>query len=437
MGIIWNSAEETYARLRLISLEVSYDWWVLKLPLLLILLASLAIWMEGCTDTASQDIEGVQVTIRKDLTAMRILIPESEKGERFWFLERAEKMFRLVKAFQSQSLFSTIDGVVEFALVARLRDRYGNTSEDTVIVVSFRSADLERINFDNPNFVSSDLLELVHDTEYLHYVGADLVRSYCVEGEWERFAPFFCSSLEKPLHVPVKVTEQGETPLHVAARTGDVEAIRALLRNGVDLNARRDDGRSPLSGALWSGHTEIARMLLSVGTDPNAGDDVGEAPLHIAAKMGDEEATRALLRHGADPNAKEGDGQSPLHHATYSPEVARLLLSAGADPNARQLGDVSPLHVAAQAGKTQIVSMLLEAGADSNAQDDNGWTPLHYAARTAFIPGVIEAAQLLVAAGANVNARDSDGITPLEVAKRFKDQDDLALAEYLSGIGAE
>lgn len=413
-----------------------------KLLLLLLLLANLAISIGGCTDTASQDIEGVQVTISEDLTAMRIVIPESEKSERHWFFERAERIFELVKAFQSQSLFSKFDGVVEFAVVARLRDRYGNTSEETVMVVSFRSADLERINFDNPNFISSDLLELVHDTKYLHHVGFDVVRNYCVNGEWERFAPYFCSSLEKPLHVAAeKVTEPGETPLHVAAKVGDVEAIRALLQKGADLNARRDDGRSPLSGALSNGQTEVAGMLLSVGADPNTVDETGEAPLHITAKMGDEEATRALLRHGANPNAKEaGDDESPLHHAIDHPEIVRMLLSAGADPNARKMGDESPLHPAARYGDTQVVSMLLEAGADPNAQTDRGSTPLHSVASSVAskpLPAAIEVAQLLVAAGADVNARDSYGRTPLESAKRFKRQNSLALAEYLSGIGAE
>ena len=43
---------------------------------------------------------------------------------------------------------------------------------------------------------------------------------------------------------------QGETPLHIAARHGNVEGLRKLLEGGADVNVRDIHGRTPLHLAV-------------------------------------------------------------------------------------------------------------------------------------------------------------------------------------------
>ncbi len=53
--------------------------------------------------------------------------------------------------------------------------------------------------------------------------------------------------------------------LHAAARTGDVAALTLGAASGLDLNAQDKLRRTPLHLAAWSGQTEALRLLISSG----------------------------------------------------------------------------------------------------------------------------------------------------------------------------
>jgi ankyrin repeat protein len=64
--------------------------------------------------------------------------------------------------------------------------------------------------------------------------------------------------------------------LHVAVSRQNLPAIRWLLANGVDVNAKRpmwDINHAALHMTVESGAIEIARLLLDAGADPNVRDD--------------------------------------------------------------------------------------------------------------------------------------------------------------------
>jgi hypothetical protein len=91
----------------------------------------------------------------------------------------------------------------------------------------------------------------------------------------------------------------GFPPLHVAARRGDVETIRALLKQGAAVDERHGSiGWPPLLHAVHKRRKQAVDALLAAGADPNGRD--GSA-LVMAAGYGETEIVRALLRHGADP----------------------------------------------------------------------------------------------------------------------------------------
>ena len=56
-----------------------------------------------------------------------------------------------------------------------------------------------------------------------------------------------------------------DVPLVEAVKAGDVAGVRALIEQGVDVNAAEVDGTTPLHWAANGQDTEIARLLLAAG----------------------------------------------------------------------------------------------------------------------------------------------------------------------------
>jgi len=216
-------------------------------------------------------------------------------------------------------------------------------------------------------------------------------------------------------------------PLHRAARTADVEAVRRLLEEGWDVNAANVTGLRPLHRAAYHGDLGVAEILLEAGADPNAPENDGGTPLHIAAQLDHPDQVVAMLQAGANPNAGQEKGRTPLHLAALGggAESVRRLLAAGGDPNAADRHGWTPLHAAASSpyeGSLAALQALLEAGADYAAVTDDGWTALHAVAancNTAYRVGpglVARKAQSLMDAGAGPDARDAARRTALHWA---------------------
>lgn len=79
-------------------------------------------------------------------------------------------------------------------------------------------------------------------------------------------------------------TDQGSTPLHLAATNPDLSAIKALLAAGADPNARDVDGLTPLHMAAYTQNARHAQLLLEKGADPYAKTNAGRDPTSLARK---------------------------------------------------------------------------------------------------------------------------------------------------------
>ena len=162
-----------------------------------------------------------------------------------------------------------------------------------------------------------------------------------------------------------------EAPVADAARRGDIETVRTLLRDGADVNAAQGDGMSALHWAAERGDVEMIAVLLYAGAEVETTTRIGAyRPLHVASRNGSLDAVEALLAAGADEDARtDPSGSSALHLAALSgsSDVVRSLIAAGADANAREAEwEQTPLIFAASWNRVDAIVALIEGGADPN-----------------------------------------------------------------------
>jgi uncharacterized protein len=194
----------------------------------------------------------------------------------------------------------------------------------------------------------------------------------------------------------------GDSRLAEAARNQDAMAVRSLLSQKADANARSGDGSTAL---LWLAHwndVETSDLLLKAGADANAANDFGMTPLSQACTNGSFEFVRLLLKAGANPNTAIATGETPLMTCarTGSADAVRLLVEYGAAINAKEpaQGQTALMWAAAER-HANVVSALITAHADLTTHSKDGFTAIHFAARV----GDLETVKLLLAAGVDVN----------------------------------
>ena len=214
------------------------------------------------------------------------------------------------------------------------------------------------------------------------------------------------------------VAGEAGTPLHQAARRGHKDVVTRLLNEGCPVDIRDSNGFTALYVAAQRGQVVIIEMLVNHGFDVNAVDNEGMTPLHSAANCGQLESIHTLLRLGGRKSLTKiantpGD---PLHLAVIHGQfesVNTLLRSGGRElPTKTVKVGGTPLHQAAGMGHKEIVTLLLNEGSPIGIRDNHGNSALHLAA--CF--GRVHVIEELVMRGLDVNVEDNEGCTPLHYA---------------------
>ncbi len=156
-----------------------------------------------------------------------------------------------------------------------------------------------------------------------------------------------------------------------AVKQRDRAGLRALLKQGSDVNAAEGDGTTALHWAALNGDAETAQMLLYAGANLKATTRLGgHTPLLMASKLGNAGMLKTLIEAGADPNQPTSNGTTPLMLAAASGnlDAVALLLERGAKIDAREnaMGQTALMFAAAQ-GRTGVVELLAARGADVKA----------------------------------------------------------------------
>jgi ankyrin repeat protein len=165
-----------------------------------------------------------------------------------------------------------------------------------------------------------------------------------------------------------------DSPVADAAERGDLEVVRALLRDGADANGAQADGTTALHWAAMNDDVQIVEVLLYAGATVKPTTRLGGyTPLHLASRNGHAHVVSALLEGGADANDFTNTGVSALHFAAQanSAEAVRALVEHGADVDSRDThSSRTPLMFAAVGNSAAAMQALIDAGADMSAATD-------------------------------------------------------------------
>lgn len=153
----------------------------------------------------------------------------------------------------------------------------------------------------------------------------------------------------------------GDTALILAVQRYNMDMVRALLARKADVNGRGQAGWTPLISASGGPNLDLVKLLLANKADPNLRNAHGATALEFAANTGTIEIVRALLDAGAKPNLGSG---SPLLHAAETGHGAKvdLLFKRGADPNKLLLGGLNVYEVVVRSDHFGMAERLRKAG---------------------------------------------------------------------------
>ncbi|XP_049331840.1 L-asparaginase isoform X1 [Astyanax mexicanus] len=232
----------------------------------------------------------------------------------------------------------------------------------------------------------------------------------------------------------------GRTPLHVAARDGNMAVVKFLLERGADVNKVDAAGQTPLQEAIKSMDIDVVSSLVSKGaylmmTSEELGaqmcclasqgltkemlvweaagvsfkvaDDSGRTPLHVAASSNNPEMVGFCLQHGSDPEARDMYNNRPVDDAKWLgyDNIEEMLTKK--DEQQSQTEDSISMGLVNQ-GLTKEMRVRQEA-------DDNGQSLLHAAASS----NKPEMVGFSIQQKSDLEARDMYNNRPVDDAKRL------------------
>ncbi|KAI7765087.1 hypothetical protein LZL87_005800 [Fusarium oxysporum] len=307
-------------------------------------------------------------------------------------------------------------------------------------------------------------IQHLHETAVVKNGNAIHLASACNSVECLEFIMEHALEMDK-----VSISDEGLTPVHIAAYEGYVDIMKLLLENGFNTMAESRFGFTPmhmafLEGDARGGYQQLSsfqeltkfiepeeRLAMSFERAMEEDDyesmmqliekgcpvDVplpsrqGLSTLLVALEEGNLEMTEWLLQEGASALQAKNEGEDVLNLIDIAagqsnlncllPELFQKYLLEGGD---LKFGCVAPFHEVIDKGNTKGREILLEIAEQYT----------HYictkALHIAAWNGNTEAITLLLKRGADIDAADSNGWTPLFYAK------DADTAQHLVSLGA-
>ncbi|XP_052174127.1 ankyrin repeat-containing protein At5g02620-like [Diospyros lotus] len=241
-------------------------------------------------------------------------------------------------------------------------------------------------------------------------------------------APMRQQSFGRKKMVKQLTGKKEDTPLHSAARAGDLKAALGILTSTGDgelkefLSKQNQSGETAFYVAAEYGYTDLVKEMLKYYDVSSAGIKAknGYDAFHIAAKQGNLEILKILMECSPDLSMTfDQSYTTPLHTAAAQGhiEIVNFLLEEQNSLATITRNNLkTALHSSARNGRLEVVKALLrkEPGIALKI-DKKGQTALHMAAKGQSVEVVDELIQLNAAL---IKMADNKGNSPLHIATR-------------------
>jgi ankyrin repeat protein len=234
----------------------------------------------------------------------------------------------------------------------------------------------------------------------------------------------------------------------LTAAAAHPDTLLLLIAQGASKNDQADKDLA-LAGAARSGNLDTVRALIAYGANPNAdlskltvtesgaglileGPGAGSILIY-AAGSGNPDVVREILGYHPNLEKRDREGKTAIFFVGNPGfndkegarvECLRLLANAGADVNARDKDGNTPLH---EIFLIDVDEELLKRGADVNARNNDGETPIFTNVDEDSIP-------LFIAHGADLTIRNNAGETVVEAAKKRGPAREKALQKAMLNV---
>lgn len=200
------------------------------------------------------------------------------------------------------------------------------------------------------------------------------------------------------------VNEDGNSMLHLAAISCQLDLIRRALLTGGDVNATNTQGLRPIELIRRTGtHTEktmptiLAMLRPTHDADPGKRVATATTTLHVAVRARSDAAVAAALKDGADIHAVDQSGLTALQLAVRSVRSGRKLAAdaalsvmdrlraAGADLNAHAADFISASLTSP--ARHRLLAWAVENGLNGDTPGPDGWPGIFMEPPLACHPG--------------------------------------------------